>query len=110
MGNAARAYQYPQRIPERSPRIEVVPGRRSFVQEETVSSSTVMVARIVAVFFVVFALLGFVRIGLASATVSTAVSTENTLEQIATARSAGNKLEKNYKKTTYKIHLYLVQM
>lgn len=93
MGNAARAYQYPQRAPERTPRIRVVPGQRPSTQQETISPSVVMVARIMAVFFVIFALLGFVRIGLASATVTTAVSTEDVLEQIDVARSTGNELE-----------------
>lgn len=93
MGNAARAYQYPERAPERSPRIRVVPGQKPTTRQETIPPSVLFVTKIMAVFFVVFALLGFVRIGLASATVTTAVSTEDVLAQIEAARSTGNELE-----------------
>lgn len=97
MSDPALAYQYPERVPERaperSPRIRVVPGQRPNREVEELPSVVLLVAKIVAVFFVVFALLGFVRIGLASATVTTAVATEDVLEQIDYARSAGNELE-----------------
>lgn len=93
MAPAAPAYRYPERAPQRAPRIQVVPGKGRPTAPKTLPSSAVLFARIVAVFFIVFALLGFVRIGLASATVTTAVATEDITTQIDSARSTGNELE-----------------
>ena len=90
---AAPAYKYPERIPERSPRVRVVPGGRPASRPDSISSSTLFLAKVLAVVMVVFAILGFARIGLASATVTTAVSADELSHTIATARSEGNELE-----------------
>ncbi|MEQ3363194.1 cell division protein FtsL [Raoultibacter massiliensis] len=90
---AAPAYRYPERMPERSPRVRVVPGGRPQNRPDTVSSSAIFLAKAFAVVLVVFALLGFVRIGLASATVTTALSADELSTNIDSARSEGNELE-----------------
>lgn len=93
MAQAARAYRYPERAPERGPRIRVVPGKGIPTKADTLSPSLVMLAKMFAVFVVIMALLGFVRIGLASATVSTAVATEELSTQIENAHASANSLE-----------------
>lgn len=93
MASTAPAYRYTERAPKPAPRIQVVPGRGRQVDTKTLSSSVIFIAKAFAVLMVVFAILGFVRIGLASATVNTAVATEEVATQIDSARSTGNDLE-----------------
>lgn len=90
---AAPAYKYPERIPERSPKVRVVPGGRPSSRPDSISSSALFLAKALAVVLVVFAILGFARIGLASATVTTAVTADGIANSINTARSEGNELE-----------------
>lgn len=94
MASAARAYQQrPQRASEQSPRIHVLPGRGSQKDSAVLSPAVISLARMCAVVLVVFALLGFARIALVSATVSTAVAAEGVSSQIESARAAGSELE-----------------
>lgn len=93
MASTAPAYRYTERAPKPAPRIEVVPGRGRQTDTNTLSASVIFIAKALAVLMVVFAVLGFVRIGLASATVNTAVATEEVATQIDSARSGGNDLE-----------------
>ncbi len=98
----AYRYSYPQQRPETAPSIRVVPGRGR--QSDSSASSVLLFAKVLAAVFVVFALLGFVRIGLASATVTTTLSTEALSTQLENARSAGNSLqvrESNLSNTTH---------
>lgn len=90
---AAPAYRYPEWIPRQSPRVRVVPGGKPSYRSDSIPSSAVFLAKVLAVAFVVFALLGFVRIGLASATVTTALSAGELSTDIDSARSEGNELE-----------------
>ena len=89
------AYAQPERVrrDRRDPRtdVSVVPGSKT--QTRTLPSSVIFLAKTVAVVFVVFALLGCVRIALSSATVTTAIETRELSSQIESARSEGNKLE-----------------
>ena len=95
MAGAAPAYQYsyPERLAPRSPRVRVIPGSGQQWQARSLSPALVAFARLVAVVLVVFALLGLLRIGLASATVTTALSAEEVAAKIESARSQGNELE-----------------
>lgn len=86
------APRYPQYAPERSPKIHVVPGNRP-AQEEALSPMLLFMAKVAVVMLVLFAVLGFARVGLASATVSTAVSVDALTEEVTTVRSQGNDLE-----------------
>lgn len=90
---AAPAYKYPERIPERSPKVRVVPGGRPDSRPDSISSSAIFLAKVFASILVVFAILGFVRIGLASATVTTALAADEIASSISSVRSEGNELE-----------------
>ena len=74
-----------------SPDINVVPGRRAAAAPA--SSPAVLVVKVALAALVVFALLGVVRITLASAAVSTAIESKGISAQIEDAREAGNQLE-----------------
>lgn len=94
--SAAPAYSYyPERAPEREPRtrISVMPGRGTRTQTPSLPSSAVFLAKAVAAVLVVIAVVGFVRIGLAAATVSTSVQSQHLSSQINDARSSGAALE-----------------
>ena len=94
--SAAPAYSYyPERAPEREPRtrISVVPGRGARTQTPSLPSSAVFLAKAVAAVLVVVALVAFVRVGLAAATVSTSVQSQHLSSQINEARSNGAALE-----------------
>ena len=73
MGAAPAYSYYPERAPERSPRerISVVPGRGTRTQTPTLPSNVVFLAKAAAVVLLVVSLVGFARIGLMSATIST---------------------------------------
>lgn len=101
-GNTARqrAYAYPEPAyrehgvePQRKPRreINVVPG--SSAGEKPLAPVWYVVTAAAAAVLIFLALLGFARISLESATVTTALETRELSSQIATARSDGNVLE-----------------
>lgn len=91
----AYSYQYPERVgqSQAQPRVSVVPGRRPGSDAQTIPSSVVTLAKIVAVVLVVLAAVSFVRIGLSSAAVSTSLQSQELSTQIESARSTGNDLE-----------------
>lgn len=93
MASAVPAYRQPERAPQRTPRIRVVPGRGIPQTTDTIPSSLITLAKLFAVILVVFALLAFLRIGMASATVTTAVAAEEISSEIETLRSQGSNLE-----------------
>lgn len=99
MGAAPAYSYYPERSYERdldyTPReqIRVVPGRGPQTQPSTLPSSTIMLAKVVAVALVIVALAAFARITLSSAAVSTSVEAQQLSTQITEARSMGASLE-----------------
>lgn len=90
--------------PQQSPDIRVVPGRRP-TTEDALSPTLLFLAKVAVVMMVLFAVLGFARVGLASATVSTAVSVDNLTGEIATVRSQGNDLEVQQSNLSNPAHL-----
>ncbi len=97
MAQAARAYAYPERSREverpARPRVKVVPGASPRTSVETVSSAVLVAAKVIACVLVFVTALGFVRIGLAAATVTTSLSTQEISADLTTARSAAATLE-----------------
>ena len=95
MGAAPAYSYYPERAPERSPRerISVVPGRGTRTQTPTLPSNVVFLAKAAAVVLLVVSLVGFARIGLMSATISTTMQSSQLTSQICDARSSGAALE-----------------
>ena len=95
MGAAPAYSYYPERAPERSPRerISVVPGRGTRTQTPTLPSNVVFLAKAAAVVLLVVSLVGFARIGLMSATISTTMQSSQLTSQISDARSSGAALE-----------------
>ncbi|MEG1512445.1 MAG: cell division protein FtsL [Raoultibacter sp.] len=97
MAGAAPAYRYD--YPERNPRpqrgvqVRVVPGRGKTTHQNALSPQIIVIAKIGAAALLVLALIGFARIALVSATVTTALASEEVAAQIATVRSASNDLE-----------------
>ncbi|MCI8469624.1 MAG: cell division protein FtsL [Eggerthellaceae bacterium] len=94
--SAAPAYApLVERAPERSrrPEVSVVRGQGADARARQSASSVVTVARAIACVVVVLALLGFVRVTLSSATVATALESQQISSQIDTARSEGSSLE-----------------
>jgi len=95
MAGAAPAYRYsyPERETVRAPRIQVIPGSGKKDRTTYLAPGLVTFAKFLAVAFVVFAFFGFARIWLSSATVTTALSSEEVSAKIETARSFGSELE-----------------
>ena len=95
MGAAPAYSYYPERAPERSPRerISVVPGRGTRTQTPPLPSNVVFLAKAAAVVLLVVSLVGFARIGLMSATISTTMQSSQLTSQISDARSSGAALE-----------------
>lgn len=99
MAQAARAlpHSYPERdhaAPRSTrPRVRVVPGQGSRTAAEALPSAAVFLAGTIAVVLVVLTMLGFARIALSSAAVTTAISSQEISSDLATARSAGSVLE-----------------
>lgn len=97
MAQAARAYSYnaPARLPVRPerPPVRVVPGRKPRTDIQTIPSTLVTLTKAVAVILVVVALLGFTRIAIASATVTTSIQSQQLTNQIDDARSSASDLE-----------------
>ncbi len=90
---AAPAYYIPTRERYSHPGVHVVPGKRSRAHEQARAASSLSFAKVAIIALVVFTLLGFVRIGFASATVLTAMSVQDLETSIESARSVGNELE-----------------
>lgn len=89
MANAARAYSYTA-APKRGSSLRVVPGRR------TDSGISPHILRAVSFFMIalaIFAVVAFVRIGFASATVTTSLETERLNAQVEQVRSGSASLE-----------------
>lgn len=95
MGAAPAYSYYPERAPERAPRerISVVPGRGTRTSTPTLPSGVVFLAKAAAVVLVVVALVGFARITLSAAAVTTSMQTQELKNNISAARSDGASLE-----------------
>ncbi|WP_172135017.1 cell division protein FtsL [Adlercreutzia sp. ZJ473] len=95
--SAAPAYDFQARALERErharPDISVVPGRGRSVQSEPRSSSVAVLAKVAVAALLAFALLSVARIALSSATVATAIESQQLSAQIEEARVAGSQLE-----------------
>lgn len=91
MASTARAYsQAPAPSRERRVSIHVVPGRRATTE---LSPQIVFIAKAFMIALAVFALVACVRIGLASATVTTTIQTEEINAQVNDIRSGSASLE-----------------
>ena len=92
MGAAPAYSYYPERAPERSPRerISVVPGRGARTQTPTLPSNVVFLAKAAAVVLLVVSLVGFARIGLMSATISTTMQSSQLTSRPLFGRRAGS--------------------
>lgn len=93
--SAVPAYRYAERAPQRAPRrpkVNVVPGKRANA-DTSAASSLIFLVKTVAVVLVVVAVLGFVRVYMNAATVTTTLASQELASQISDAREAGNKLE-----------------
>lgn len=86
---AARAYPRPNGAP--NPSVRVVPGRKSIV-DPVLSDAWVTGIKIVIAILAIFLVIGFVRVGLASAAYSVASASSELSAEIADARSAGESL------------------
>ena len=89
MATAARAYSH-SAAPKRGASLRVVPGRRN---ESSLSPSVLRAARIFVVVLAVIAVVAFVRIGFASATVTTSIETERLNTRVEEVRSGSAHLE-----------------
>lgn len=90
-GNSQIVRTYPQTAPKRNPSVHVVPGRKNIV-DPSLSDTGVMVVKLIVVAMAIFLVIGFVRVGLASAAYTTASASTELSEQIADARSTGESL------------------
>lgn len=93
---AAPAYAYPRpervREPERA-RIRVFPGSAPRTTVQTASAAFFLVAKAVAVVLVLVTVVGFARIALNSATVTTSLATQEISSELSEARSYAATLE-----------------
>jgi len=91
---AYRGSTAPARVPNRRSRVEVLPGSRKSSRKQATSSPFIItIARSIAVFLVVVAVVCCVRIALTSATVTTMIESDELSTQIAEARSVGTGFE-----------------
>lgn len=88
-GSTARKLDREQRRPQRG--IEVMPGGAR--EERPASSGAILFARVLVVLIVAFAVIGWMRISLASATVAAALEADQIESQISDARDVGAQLE-----------------
>jgi hypothetical protein len=99
MAYAELAYRYSTAAPQIAPRtserskVRVVPGSRPEQAPASAAGTLVALAAAVAALLVVAALIGCVRVALASATVSTMIQSDTVSAQISEARSEGTALE-----------------
>lgn len=95
MPASAAVYARPQRAPRsserRNPSMQVIPGHGRRVAP--LAAPLVTVAKIVAVAFVLFAVLCFARVALNSATLSTEIASQELSLSISEARVSGSSLE-----------------
>lgn len=93
--SAQPAVTYPERSPRTSePRVRVVRGARpARSQAPALPANALFIAKVIAVALVVLAAVGFVRVALSAAAVSTSVSSQQLSNQISDARSEGASLE-----------------
>ena len=91
MASAARAYERTSAAPRREQvSLRVVPGGRT---ESALSPQVVFLAKMFMVALAIFAVVAFLRIGLASATVTTTLHTEEINAQVIDLRSGSAHLE-----------------
>ena len=91
---AAPAYQhYPERSPQRAPRIHVVPGGAPHRAPEVLPASVPRLAILLIAVLVLAALLAFTRVGLSVAAVMTEIDSNEISSNIETAQDTGNDLE-----------------
>ena len=99
-GSSARGYGYaygtaaPARRahePRRTPDVRVVPGRKH-INEPTLSPTAVMVVKAIVVCLIVFLMVGFARVGLASGAYSVASASSDLRGQITEARAVSDSL------------------
>ncbi len=88
-GSTARKLQQEELAPRRG--IQVMPGGGR--EERTASSLAIVFARVLVALIVAFAAIGWVRISLASATVSVALEASQLKDDISDARDVGSQLE-----------------
>lgn len=95
MAGAAPAYSYRPERARTAPRpdVRVVPGTRPRTASQTLPQAVIFLAKTIAVVLVVLTMLGFVRIALSSAAVSTSLAAQEVASDISAARSAGSALE-----------------
>jgi hypothetical protein len=84
-----KTYQYPEGAP--NPSVRVVPGRKSIV-DPVLSDTWVVAIKAVIAILAIFLVIGFVRVGLASAAYSAASTSSELSSQIEEARSSANAL------------------
>ena len=89
MASAARAYSY-SAAPKRGASIRVVPGKR---HDDGISSNVLRMVSLFMIALAIFAIVAFVRIGFASATVTTSIETERLNAQVEQVRSGSAHLE-----------------
>ena len=97
MARAAHAYSYPQRervadYPER-PRVRAFPGAGRRPSVETLPAIAIPAAVAVAVVLVLITLIGFARIALNTATVTTAMATQDVNSELSSVRYDATLLE-----------------
>jgi len=95
MAGTAPAYQYdyPERLAPQSPHVRVIPGDGQQGHTRSLSPTLIAFARVLTIVLVVAAVLAVLRIGLASATVTTAVKAEKVSTQIENTRASNEELE-----------------
>ena len=90
-GGSQAARAYPRPNVSQSPSVRVVPGRKNIV-DPVLSDAWVTGIKVVIAVMAVFLVIGFVRVGLASAAYSTASASSELSSEIADARSTGESL------------------
>ncbi len=90
-GNSEAVSAYPRPHVASNPSVRVVPGRKSVV-DPVLSDAWVTGIKVVIAVLAIFLVIGFVRVGLASAAYSAASASSELSAEIADARSAGESL------------------
>ena len=111
--NAYRAsrsgYLYGSSAPDVSPvpasDFEVIPGRRSTSEVETLPASFIGAAKTIVVAALILATLGCVRVGLSAASVTCSIASDDLSVQIESARSYGSDLEVQQSRLSNSTHI-----
>ena len=91
---AAPAYQhYPERSPQRAPRVRVVPGGAPYRAPEALPASVRGLAILTIGALVLASVLAFTRVGLSVAAVMTEIDSNEISSNIESAQDTGNDLE-----------------